>query len=81
MSEGDNKASVQHTPAEWICSNQDQYNNADNARYHSEKVYKHDRYLTIVDHNYPGAQPGTSLNIWYWVQDSKVVQSNNLVTY
>ena len=38
MSEGEHKASVQHTPAEWTSSNQDQYVNADKARYNSEKV-------------------------------------------
>ena len=38
MSEGEQKASVQHTPAEWLSSNQDQYINADKARYNSEKV-------------------------------------------
>eukprot|EP00090_Calanus_glacialis_P008944 TRINITY_DN17261_c0_g1_i2.p1 TRINITY_DN17261_c0_g1~~TRINITY_DN17261_c0_g1_i2.p1 ORF type:complete len:412 (-),score=110.66 TRINITY_DN17261_c0_g1_i2:212-1447(-) len=38
MAESENKASVQHTPAEWTSSNQDQYANADKARYHSEKV-------------------------------------------
>ena len=40
MSEGENKASVQHTPAEWISSNQDHYINADKAKYHSEKVHQ-----------------------------------------
>ena len=40
MAENENKASVQHTPAEWTSSNQDQYANADKARYHSEKVRK-----------------------------------------
>ena len=38
MSEGEHKGSVQHTPAEWTSSNQDQYVNADKARYNSEKV-------------------------------------------
>ena len=38
MSESENKASVQHTPAEWISSNQDHYINADKAKYNSEKV-------------------------------------------
>ena len=38
MSEGEHKGSVQHTPAEWTSSNQDQYVTADKARYNSEKV-------------------------------------------
>ena len=38
MSESENKASVQHTPAEWVSSNQDHYINADKAKYNSEKV-------------------------------------------
>ena len=38
MSEAEHKGSVQHTPAEWTSSNQDQYVNADKARYNSEKV-------------------------------------------
>ena len=38
MAESENKGSVQHSPAEWTSSNQDQYSNADKARYHSEKV-------------------------------------------
>ena len=38
MSEAENKASVQHTPAEWASSNQDHYINADKAKYNSEKV-------------------------------------------
>ena len=38
MSEAENKASVQHTPAEWVSSNQDHYINADKAKYNSEKV-------------------------------------------
>ena len=42
MSEGEHKASLHHTPAEWISSNQDQYINADKARYNSEKVYDDD---------------------------------------
>ena len=39
MSESENKASVQHTPAEWVSSNQDHYINADKAKYNSEKVF------------------------------------------
>ena len=39
MSESENKASVQHTPAEWTASNQDHYINADKAKYNSEKVF------------------------------------------
>ena len=38
MSESENKASVQHTPAEWVSANQDHYINADKAKYNSEKV-------------------------------------------
>ena len=47
MSESENKASVQHTPAEWISSNQDHYINADKAKYNSEKV------LPIFTVNHP----------------------------
>ena len=44
MSEAENKASVQHTPAEWVSSNQDHYINADKAKYNSEKVICNDKY-------------------------------------
>lgn len=36
MAESENKGSVQHTPAEWEGSNQDQCNNADRSRYQSK---------------------------------------------
>ena len=45
MSEAENKASVQHTPAEWVSSNQDHYINADKAKYNSEKVICNDKYF------------------------------------
>ena len=48
MSEAENKASVQHTPAEWVSSNQDHYINADKAKYNSEKVICNDLRLEEI---------------------------------
>ena len=48
MSEGEHKGSVQHTPAEWTSSNQDQYVTADKARYNSEKVSEQREIVTSL---------------------------------
>ena len=61
MSESENKASVQHTPAEWVSSNQDHYINADKAKYNSEKV--------------PGTLPAVFMVIGhFWFSLNKVDQ-------
>ena len=58
MSEGEHKASVQHTPAEWTSSNQDQYVNADKARYNSEKVSAEHRHTGRGHLSSAGQEPG-----------------------
>ena len=58
MSEGEHKASVQHTPAEWTSSNQDQYVNADKARYNSEKVSAEHRHTDRGHLSSAGQEPG-----------------------
>ena len=58
MSEGEHKASVQHTPAEWTSSNQDQYVNADKARYNSEKVSTEHRHAGRGHLSSAGQEPG-----------------------